>query len=432
MHETRERRPESSGSRWRAFGPGVLFAGIAVGASHLVQSTRAGADFGFALILVIIVTNIAKYPAFRFGAQYAGATGTTLLRGFRHQGRWAIYLYGLIAIGTMFAAVPAVTLVTAGLAQSVFGLTQPTLAVCAMILIACVILLIVGGYKLLDKLVKVVMSLLVVSTLVATVLVIPSIDWQVSGSLILPDMNATNVFYIAALIGLMPVSVDISVWYSLWSVEKSKTSGHQATVQETLWDFNVGYVGTIVLALCFVILGAGTMHGKDLSFAPSAEGFAEQLINMYVQTLGTWSAPLIGASAFCVMLSTVVTGIDGYPRVAVELARIARQHDSGADNEPISPAAAKRLYAGALTILAGGSFVVLYFFLTALRVFIDVAATIAFLCGPLIAWLNHRSIMSPHVPEAMRPSRRLQVLSMCGIALLSAIAVYYLYLKFTQ
>ena len=31
-------------------GPGLLFAGAAIGVSHLVQSTRSGADFGFGLI----------------------------------------------------------------------------------------------------------------------------------------------------------------------------------------------------------------------------------------------------------------------------------------------------------------------------------------------------------------------------------------------
>ncbi len=31
-------------------GPGLLFAGAAIGVSHLKQSTRSGADFGFGLL----------------------------------------------------------------------------------------------------------------------------------------------------------------------------------------------------------------------------------------------------------------------------------------------------------------------------------------------------------------------------------------------
>ena len=285
-----ENANRAGGSRWRAFGPGVLFAGIAVGASHLVQSTRAGADFGLALVLVIIAANVAKYPAFRFGAEYAQpCPGARCCRvtGIRAAG--AIALYGLIAIGTMFAAVPAVTLVTAGLAQAVFGIEAPTLLVCGIILSASVVLLIVGGYPLLDRVVKIVMALLVSCTLIATVLVIPKIDWAYSGTLIPTELGPTEVFFIAALIGWMPTSIDITVWHSLWSVAKSKASGHWASPDEARWDFNIGFVGTVVLAICFVLLGAGTMHGKVVSYAPSAAGFAEQLISMYVQSLGAWS-----------------------------------------------------------------------------------------------------------------------------------------------
>ena len=34
----------------QTLGPGLLFAGAAIGVSHLVQSTKAGADFGFGLL----------------------------------------------------------------------------------------------------------------------------------------------------------------------------------------------------------------------------------------------------------------------------------------------------------------------------------------------------------------------------------------------
>ena len=45
-------------------GPGLLYAGAAIGVSHLVQSTRAGAEYSLSLIFVIIIANIVKYPFF--------------------------------------------------------------------------------------------------------------------------------------------------------------------------------------------------------------------------------------------------------------------------------------------------------------------------------------------------------------------------------
>lgn len=49
---------------WKAFGPGILMASAAIGASHLVSSTQAGALFGWQLAIVIILANVLKYPFF--------------------------------------------------------------------------------------------------------------------------------------------------------------------------------------------------------------------------------------------------------------------------------------------------------------------------------------------------------------------------------
>ena len=87
---------------WKCFGPGLLFAGTAIGVSHLVQSTRAGADAGLAVTGVILLALIFKFPFFEFGPRYAAATGMTLIDGYLRIGRWALWLYVLL---TIFSAV---------------------------------------------------------------------------------------------------------------------------------------------------------------------------------------------------------------------------------------------------------------------------------------------------------------------------------------
>ena len=49
---------------WTAFGPGLLWAATAIGVSHLVQSTRAGAEAGFGLVGVLVLALVLKYPFF--------------------------------------------------------------------------------------------------------------------------------------------------------------------------------------------------------------------------------------------------------------------------------------------------------------------------------------------------------------------------------
>ena len=412
----------------KALGPGVLYAATAVGTSHLVQSTRAGAAYGLALVLFILLTYFAKYPAFRFGAQYASVTGRSLLHGYRQEGNWAVYVYIVIAIGTMFAAVPAVTLVTAGLAKAAFDLPWETFPIATVILAICATVLIVGGYRVLDRVVKVLMAVLAAATLLATVLVIPKIDWATSGSLLPDTIGAADIFFIVALLGFMPSSVDISVWHSLWSVAKSRDSNRRAKLRESLDDFHIGYFGTFMLALCFVLLGTGVMHNSGVQFESSPAGFASQLINLYQQTLGEWSGPLIGAIAVAVMFSTVLAGLDGYPRAAVSIFRIYKSRD--AEDEQSAAVVDKRTYALTVLVLALGSLFILYFLVSSLQVVVDVAATIMFLFAPVVAWLNHRVMKSSLIPSDSRPARGLFVLSHAGIIWLAAFSAYFLYLRF--
>lgn len=62
--------PQQEGFSWRIFGPGILMATAAIGGSHLISSTQAGALYGWQLAIMIILANVFKYPFFRFGTDY--------------------------------------------------------------------------------------------------------------------------------------------------------------------------------------------------------------------------------------------------------------------------------------------------------------------------------------------------------------------------
>lgn len=418
----------SRSRRLQWIGPGVLYAATAVGTSHLVQSTRAGASYGLALVLFILLTYVAKYPAFRFGAQYANVTGHSLLHGYRQQGNWAVCMYIVIALGTVFAALPAVTLVTAGLAKAAFDLQWGTFPIATVILGICAAVLIVGGYPILDRVVKVLMAILAVATLLATALVMPTIDWALSGHLWPVEITARDVFFIVALLGFMPSSVDISVWHSLWSVAKARNSSQKATLRDSLDDFHIGYFGTCLLALCFVLLGTGVMHNSGIEFADTPAGFAAQLINLYRQTLGDWSGPLIGTIAVAVMFSTVLAGLDGYPRAAVSIFRLYKDRET--DSEQRTEVVDARAYALTVSVLTLGTLFILYFLVTSLQIVVDIAATIMFLFAPAVAWLNHRVMTSSAIPGDARPTAGLFTLSVVGIIWLAGFSAYFLYLRF--
>ena len=107
----------------QTLGPGIMYAGAAIGVSHLVQSTRAGAGYGFALVWAVVVVHLLKYPFFEFGHRYTAATGESLLVGYRRVGRWALIGYLLIALGLSIPTTAVLTIVTAGMASQMFAVS---------------------------------------------------------------------------------------------------------------------------------------------------------------------------------------------------------------------------------------------------------------------------------------------------------------------
>ena len=411
-----------------ALGPGFLFAGAAVGVSHLVQSTRAGAMMGVALLGVIIAANVVKYVPFSFGPRYAVATGTTLLEGYRRQGRWALCLYGVLTVATMFTVQAAVVFVTAAIAKAVFGLAATALAISVGLLVICAVILVFGGFAWLDRIMKVVVVLLTLLTVTATALAVPNVQW--STFRVVPDfsgMSLEAIFFLAALIGWMPSAIDISVWHSLWTIARRRQTGHAPTMRNAMLDFNVGYIGTAVLALCFVLLGAGVVYGSGQPIAKGPVGFANQVIELYTSTLGTWSRPFIGGCALLVMFSTSLTVIDGFPRALSSL--VARFR--GPELPGVAGQTSRRPYWVSVVIIGLGSLVIIAWFIKSLKGLVDLATTLSFLTAPLLSWLNHRAVLSPEVPVAARPGRGLVMASWASIATQAVFALWYLVLRFT-
>lgn len=140
----------------KKLGPGLLFAGAAIGVSHLVQSTRAGADFGFGLIWALLLVHVCKYPFFQFGPRYAIATGESLLDGYLKLGKPILITYFVLNLATMFTIQTAVTIVTAGLAANLFGITSNPAIWSILITVICLLILLIGRFKLLDILMKII------------------------------------------------------------------------------------------------------------------------------------------------------------------------------------------------------------------------------------------------------------------------------------
>ena len=183
----------------------VYFSQVPVWAfSHLVQSTRAGADYGLKLVLFAVLANLFKYPFFEFGSRYAAATGKNLLEGYQKQGRWAIWLYFLISIVAMFTVTAAVTFVTAGMLNNLLNLNIDSTLMSGLILAFCSALLAIGKFHLLDNLLKVIGSVLLLSTLTAFFGVLIQGRIEPADSFVPKELWERNgIIFLIALMGWM-------------------------------------------------------------------------------------------------------------------------------------------------------------------------------------------------------------------------------------
>lgn len=393
-------------------GPGLLFAGAAIGVSHLVQSTRAGADFGLGLIWALLLVNVFKYPFFQFGTRYASATGETLLDGYKKLGKGVLIGYYILSLATMFTIQTAVTIVTAGLASSIFGDFISIKGWTVIILLICIGLLIFGKYKLLDKLMKLIIITLTISTLIAVSVALLNNTDPISFKQILPK-NSIEISFLIAFMGWMPAPLDIAVWQSLWSIEKLKET-NTYTTKSALFDFNVGYIGTVILGLGFLLLGTLVMFNSGETFSNSASIFSGQLIKMYTTSLGNWAYIIIGIAAFTTMFSTTLTTLDASPRAMAKASKLLFSKNS------------KLNYNFWITILALGTISIFLFLASEMGFLIKVATILSFITAPFYAIINYKLISGKHTPKAWQPSKSIHVLSISGITFLVVFSIWYL------
>lgn len=412
----------------KILGPGLLFAGSAIGVSHLVQSTRAGGLYGFSLFIFVILALSTKYPAFFFAPRYASATGKSLISSYHRQGKLALSFFAITTLCTMFIATSANLLVSAGLVKIVLNLNWDIFAITLSLAAIAIPMLIFGGYHLLDLIIKVLIVIFTLATITATIFSFPLIDWSFSAKLFPHKYDMATILFIAAFVGWMPAPLDVSVWQSQWTVAKIRDTKIRPSLSQARLDFNIGYFSTAILAICFIVMGTAVLHSKDIEIANSPAKFAAQIISLYESALGSWSAYIVGISALGVMFSTLLTILDGFPRALANFTLVLRGKDETSEEDTKINKQRHYFYWLYLLIMVSGGLIIIRFYTPGMNYLIDFAATISFLGAPVYAFLNHRAILGPEVPIESRPNLALKTWSLISIAALSGFALLYIYL----
>ena len=400
-------------------GPGLLFASMAIGTSHLVLSTKAGAQYGLLMLIPIILANVFKYPFFEYGIRYTNVTGKSIIEGYQNRGKGYLQLYALITLATAIATPAALCLVTAGLLINLLGLENVSITTVALgLFVLNSIILIIGKYKLLETTLKFLIPILFLALLVTTVLVINEGPVTAVSNFEAPKFfDELGILFLITLIGWMPTAVEASSWLSLWSVEKYKLDGEKPSLKEALQEFNLGYLLTAVLAIFFLIIGCMTLYGSGTILSGNSITFADQVITIFTTHIGDWAYIFIAVSAFATMYSTCLTNHDATARVGLDIiGLLVGEHKKFSG---------KTYYAFGIILVSIISLIVLYALGANMGLILAVATATSFVLAPIVGYMNLKNVMSNDLPKTHRPKKGLQLLTYSGILFLSLLAIYY-------
>ncbi|MET4821608.1 NRAMP family divalent metal transporter [Endozoicomonas lisbonensis] len=261
-----------------ALGPGIMVAAAAIGGSHLVASTQAGAVYGWQLVGLIILVNFFKYPFFQFGARYSAATGESLLAGYARLGKPWLVLFLVLNVFAGVVNIAALLGLTGALATFIVpGVTPPVLAGVAAVISLMIVLR--GHYRMVDVVSKWIVLLLAVVTVLATLLAFSQPAAAAPGFVAPTPWTLASLGVLISLMGWMPAPVEVSAMNSVWSRNKFMNRG-RPDMRVALFDLNVGFNWYSTPG--FVLCGIGSAYSAWFrcrtgnqrgSFQPTTGGY---------------------------------------------------------------------------------------------------------------------------------------------------------------
>jgi Mn2+ and Fe2+ transporters of the NRAMP family len=403
----------------KALGPGLLFASMAIGTSHLVLSTKAGAQYGWIMVIPILLANLFKYPFFEFGIRYTTVTEKSLIQGYLNMGKTYLWIYAFVTLISTFTILAALYVVTAGLFMNLFHITSMSAGTISLgLFIFISLLLIVGKYRFLEESLKAVITILFVALLITTIMVLQKGAVPGSETYQRPEIfNGAGILFLIGLVGWMPTAVEASGWVSMWGMENLKTMKNKPTLKIAIQEFNVGYILTALLAVFFMIIGWMTLYGTGTELSSNSVVFADQLVNLFTTHIGNWAYFFIAIAAFATMFSTCMTAHDAISRVSVDILQKLYPKQSLFQN--------KNAFAVTVIAMTLINWMVITLFSANMGNLVALATFVSFVLAPLLGWMNLKTVMGKDIPLEYRPKLGLRILTYTGMVFLSLFALYY-------
>ena len=324
----------------RRLGPGLVLAASIVGSGELIATTTLGAQAGYVLLWMILLScaikPVVQAELGRFTV-VSGETGLEALNrmpGPRAGVSWLVWMWAavvflsLLQLGGMFGGV-----------SQVMHLLVPVIPVSAWVMAFAaltLVLLLGGGYERVERLAFVKVGLFTLITVLAAVVLtrMPQyFSWTEALSGLRPGLPAHGLATAVAVFGITGVGATELVMYPYWCIEKGyaqyvgkrdDSAGWQDRARGWIRvmhiDIGLSMVIYTVATVAFYLLGAGILF--RMGKVPAAGDMIPTLSNLYTQTLGPWSLWLFYAGAVVTLYGTIFAANAAHSRMLADMGRL--------------------------------------------------------------------------------------------------------------
>ncbi len=333
---------------WRAsfryLGPGLILSASIVGSGELIATTTLGAQAGFALLWLVIVSTLVKVAVQVELARWTIATGKPALTGYnevppRFGGvGWVNILWALLALskllqlGGIIGGVAVAFSILLPIGGDPLGFTS-LLVWTSVVAIGSIAMLYSNRYSLIERgAIALVVIFSAITILIALGLPLTPFGYGAGdlGSGLTFLIPAGTLGAALAMFGITGVGADEITFYTYWCVEKGyaryvgPADGSDEWARRANGWISVMYKDAFVSwviytfgTLAFFLMGAAVLKPQGL--VPEGNEMITTLSRMYTDTLGAWAGILFLIGAVAVLGSTLWAAIPSWSRMFTNL-----------------------------------------------------------------------------------------------------------------
>ncbi|MEV0051080.1 Nramp family divalent metal transporter [Saccharopolyspora shandongensis] len=336
--------PKGWKSSLRYLGPGLIVSASIVGSGELIATTALGAEVGFALLWMVILSTAVKVAVQAELARWTIITGKPALTGFNQVppkiGRvgWINLLWMVMALSKLLqvGGIVGGTAVAMSLLIPVGGepLGATSLTVWTIIIVVgSIALLYSNNYNLIERGAFALVAVFSVATVVIA-LGLPFTPFGYSGGDLLSGLTFTipvgAIGAAVAMFGITGVGADEITFYTYWCVEKGYArwvgpndgseawqNRAQGWIKVMYKDVFLSWVIYTFSTLAFYLMGAAVLNPQGLVL--KGNEMITTLSQMYTDVIGEWAAVAFLIGAIAVLGSTLWAAIPSWARMYVNV-----------------------------------------------------------------------------------------------------------------